>query len=55
MQMAQLEEWLVKQQEAVKTLIEVTQRDLKDVGIAIEEVQHELRGGRVGGGLMAIG
>ena len=44
LQLAQLEEWLSRQQAAVRTLIEVSQRDLKDVAIAMDEVHAEISG-----------
>ena len=36
----QLEGWLAKQQDAVRKLIELSQRDLADIGIALSEAQH---------------
>ena len=39
MRLDSLEAWLARQQEAVRKLIEVSQQDLKDVGIAIQEAQ----------------
>ena len=40
-----LEQWLTKQQEAVRALIDVSRQDLKDVGIAIEEASRARSGG----------
>lgn len=44
-----LEEWLARQQEAVRKLIEVSQQDLKDCAVAIAEAS-----GRGAGGALAL-
>ena len=43
MRLDNLEEWLGRQQEAVRKLIEVSQQDRKDVGIAVAEATAALK------------